>query len=102
LIGEPPLALDSLPAEAQDVLRRSPSSDAVARCSEVTLEDARVLVEILSDAGFELVGDQPEEQPAPAGPGGSTMLTDPDNREGPGIEFWIVLPDGSWRYVNAW
>jgi hypothetical protein len=103
LTGEPPsLALDFLPAEAKDVLRRSPWTHATASpCREVTLEDARVLVEILSDAGFELIGDQREELPGVSAPGGYQMLTDgnqPDDEMPPGIEFWIVLPHGSWDY----
>jgi hypothetical protein len=57
----------------------------------VTLEDARVLVEILSGAGFELLRDT-------GGPGGFWMFTDPNGTRPPsdgGIEFWIVLPHGS-------
>jgi hypothetical protein len=102
----PSLALDFLPAEAKDVLRRSPWTDAVrgGPCREVTLEDARVLVEILSNAGFELIGDQRDEQlAAPGGPGGFSMLTDPNgppNSEG--IDFWIVLPHGSSNYLVGW
>lgn len=106
LNGEPPLALEFLPVEAKDLLLRSPSTDATSYgvdCREVTLEDARVLVEILSDAGFELIGDQPEEQPAGDGPGGFWMFTDPNGNQPPnvrgwgfpGIAFWIVLPHGS-------
>jgi hypothetical protein len=86
LIGEPPLALDFLPAEAQDLLRRSPSMDTAAGCSEVTLEDARVLIEILSDAGFE-----PTEEDA--GPGG-LRCSQPERRRGPGIRFYVPLPGG--------
>ena len=92
------LARDFLPAEAQEVLRRSPWRDASAwgqPCREVTLEDARVLVEILSGAGFELIRD------AGSGPGGFWVVTDPNGNQPPrdvGIEFWAVLPHGSSDY----
>jgi hypothetical protein len=96
LPGQPlSLARDFLPAEAKDVLRRSPRTDSLAwgfqPCREVTLEDARVLVEILSGAGFELLTDT-------GGPGTFWMFTDPNGNRPPsdgGIEFWIVLPHGS-------
>jgi hypothetical protein len=98
------LALDFLPAEAKDVLRRSPWTHATrwSPCREVTLEDARVLVEILSDAGFELIG----AEQAGFGIGGFLMFTDTNGNQPPnygggdevGIEFWIVLPHGSSNY----
>jgi hypothetical protein len=96
--GNQPLGF--LPAEAKDVLRPSPWTDATwGPCREVTLEDARVLVEILSDAGFEMIGDQREEWGVgPGGPGGFYMLTDRNT----GIEFWIILPSGSADYAVGW
>jgi hypothetical protein len=108
LTGDPPsLALDFLPAEAKDILRRSPLTNATAwsPCREVTLEDARVLVEILSEAGFELFGDQREELPTDGGVGATWMFPDgkPPNWERPrGIQFWIVLPHGSSAYPVGW
>jgi hypothetical protein len=70
----------------------------------VTLEDARVLVEILSDAGFEQIGDQREKWSGPGGPGSFWMLTDPNGNPPnyTGIEFWVILPDGSWYYLVGW
>jgi hypothetical protein len=97
--------MDFLPAEAKDVLRRSPWTHATAwsPCREVTLEDARVLVEILSDAGFEMFGDQREEQPMDGGVGATWMFPSgnkPPNWEWPpGMQFWIVLPHGSSNYA---
>jgi hypothetical protein len=96
LTGEPPyLAPDFLPAEAKDILHGSPSTN--ARCREVALEDARVLVEILRDAGFELIETE-------SGPGGFWMFTDPNGNqpndgELPGINFLMVLPHGSSNYL---
>ncbi len=58
----------------------------------MTTEDVRPLVEILSDAGFELLGGQPDEPFLGPGPGGMLMVTDlmlPD------IELWVLLPDGT-------
>lgn len=111
LTGEPPsLALDFLPAEAKDVLRRSPWREPSAiggpccggPCRDVTLEDARVLVEILSDAGFELSPSTFSD----GGPGGFWLFTDPRDQapkmEPPGIVFWIVLPHGSSDYPIGW
>ena len=115
LWDEPPfsIALDVLPAEAKELLRRSPErGDATSRgwagvCRELTLEDARGLVEILSDAGFELDGDQREEQPTAGGPGGFLMVTEPEYElpagqfQNVGIEFEIVLPDGSSHHAGG-
>jgi hypothetical protein len=115
LWDEPPfsIALDVLPAEAKELLRRSPErGDATSRgwagvCRELTLEDARVLVEILSDAGFELDGDQREEQPTAGGPGGFLMVTEPEYEvpagriQYVGIQFEIILPDGRWYGAAA-
>jgi hypothetical protein len=103
----PSLAVDVLPAEAKDVLRRSPWAGASQRrpCREVTLEDARMLVEILSDAGFEQIGDKREEWASgPGGPWSFWMLADPNGNppNNTGIEFWVILPDGSWYYLVGW
>jgi hypothetical protein len=103
LTGDPPsLAPDFLPAEAKDVLRRTPWTDATAwsqPCREVTVEDTRVLVEILSDAGFEIVEEQ-----GVVGVGGFGAYwygNQPPKPNPPGIEFWIVLPHGSSDYGYA-
>lgn len=99
------LTLDFLPAEAKDLLSRSPWMDGVAggSCREVTLEDARVLVEILSDAGFELIGDQRGERTTLGGPGMFEMVTDPwgNPPNYPAIVFRPVLPHGSSDYSTG-
>ena len=90
LTGEPSSQTpDFLPAEAKDVLRRGPWMHG---CRGVTLEDARVLVEILRDAGFELRdGDL----------GGVWMFTNQTpNKEPPGIALHAALPDGSYYLVG--
>jgi hypothetical protein len=91
---DPSRALQLLPAAAQDLLRGTQRTfeeigpgGGPLECFDVTIEDARALAEILSEAGF-AVGD--------AGPGGmilfseSGAFTDDDV-----IELVPVLPDGA-------
>jgi hypothetical protein len=96
--GTPSLA-DLLPTEAQELLGGAEHVVNTWGCRslEVTTEDVRSLVEILSDAGYELIGDQPEEQPVDGGPGGFWMSTDIEGGA-PYLEFKTVLPDGSSDY----
>jgi hypothetical protein len=91
----PPSLADLLPAEAQELLRGAEHVVNTWGCRSlaVTPEDVRSLVEILSDAGFELIGDQREEQPVDGGPGGMMMVTDLKGL--PDIELWTFLPDGA-------
>ena len=104
---EPPsLAMELLPAGAQDLLRGTERPvKGFPGCVEVTIEDARALAEILSDAGFEQTGGA-------IGPGGFVMFADPNgnrepnlgvpNFEGlPGIEFSPLLPDGTTYEVGG-
>jgi hypothetical protein len=91
---EPPYrALDLLPAWAQDLLRRTDRLVKDTGCQEVTIEDARALVEVLRDAGFE------QGQVGGTGWVGSVLVfkgtnVGGSNFKGSGIEFVPLLPDG--------
>jgi hypothetical protein len=97
----PPSLADLLPAEAQELLRGAEHVVNTWGCRSlaVTPEDLRSLVEILSDAGYELIGDQPEEQPVDGGVGGMQMVTDLKGL--PNIEIWTPTPDGATYAVGG-
>jgi hypothetical protein len=97
----PPSLADLLPAEAQELLRGAEHVVNTWGCLslEVTTEDVRSLVEILSDAGFELLGGQPDEPFLGPGPGGMLMVTDLKGL--PDIELWVLLPDGTTHRVGG-
>jgi hypothetical protein len=91
---EPPYkTLDILPAWAQDLLRRTDRPVQDTGCQEVTIEDARALIEVLRGAGF--------EQGEVGGTGwvGAVVVFKGSNVgssrfKGSGIEFVPLLPDG--------
>jgi hypothetical protein len=92
--------LDLLPAWAQDLLRRTDRLVKDTGCQEVTIEDARALVEVLRDAGF--------EQGEVGGTGwvGSVLMFNGtnvggSNFKGSGIEFVPLLPDGNVYMTGA-
>ena len=83
-----PTLWPSLPTPAADLLRSTQpiSADSSrnldgARCFDVTIEDARALAAILSDAGF----DDPRAEDT------ALYSTDTDDVT---VEYQLILPDG--------
>ena len=90
---EPPYrTLDILPAWAQDLLRPTDRPVNGIGCQEVTTEDARALVDVLSDARFEVGGDT-------GWVGGVSVFKGSGfgsfHFKGSGIEFVPLLPHGT-------
>jgi hypothetical protein len=88
----PSESLDPLPPWAQDLLRRADRAVEGLGCKRVSIEDARAIVKILSDHGFEVGGDTGWVGAVSAFKGsgfGSFHF------KGSGIEFVPLLPDGA-------